>query len=194
IYPALAALGAWAIAGSRARPEQEREQGRGQERAQRRGWAFALAFAGCWIVSELLRAAVFTGYAWNPFAAVLLGGFGRPGLAALAPWMGTYALSGLAVFFAAAFAMLLRERRWLPALFVALLVAVGMILPPARPAREGTLAFTLVQPGIAQDRLDDPLYYEANFALLANNSVPRHPGERRVVLWPESGLVDYLRP
>jgi len=184
IYPALAALGAWAIAGARQRSDERRSI----------GWTFALAFAGCWTLSEMLRAAVFTGYAWNPFAVILLGGFGRPGLAALAPWMGTYALSGLAVFLAAALAVLLRERRPVPALIVAGLIAVGMILPPSAPAREGSIPFTLVQPGIAQDRLDDPSYYEANFALLAGNSMPRRAGERRVVLWPESGLADYLRP
>jgi apolipoprotein N-acyltransferase len=37
---------------------------------------------------------VFTGFAWNPLGMVTLGGFSRPGLAALAPWLGTYALSG----------------------------------------------------------------------------------------------------
>jgi apolipoprotein N-acyltransferase len=180
VYPALAALGAWAIARSRG--------------SQGPGWAFALAFAGCWTVSEVLRAEVFTGYAWNPFAMVLLGPFDRPGLAVLAPWMGTYALSGLAVLFAAVLAVLLRERRLLIALLVAALLVTGMVLPPAHPPREGSVAFTLVQPGIAQDRIDDPYYYEANFALLAQNSLPRRAGEKRVVLWPESGLADYLRP
>ena len=89
IYPALAALGGRALAG------------------KGRAWVVALALAGCWTLSEMLRARVFTGYAWNPFAMVLLGPFDRPGLAALAPWMGTYALSGLAVFLSAAFAALL---------------------------------------------------------------------------------------
>jgi apolipoprotein N-acyltransferase len=184
LYPALAALGARAITG----PKQRFGERGGI------GWAFALAFAGCWTVSEMLRATVFSGYAWNPFAAVLLGGFGRPGLAALAPWMGTYALSGLAVFLAAALAVLLRERRPIPALIVATLVTVGMKLPPSAPAHEGTVPFTLVQPGITQDRLDDPSYYEANFNLLAGNTVPRRDGEMRLVLWPESGLADFLRP
>jgi len=179
IYPALAALGARAFAGS---PE-----GRGS------GWPFALAFAGCWTLSEMLRAAVFTGYAWNPFAMVLLGPFDRPGLAALAPWSGTYALSGLAVLLAAALAVLVQRRRLAAALAVAALVAVGMYLP-AGPAREGTLPFTLVQPDIRQAQLNDSLYHEANFVRLAQHSLPARPGTTRLVLWPESGLVDYLRP
>ena len=44
-----------------------------------RAWLAALV-AGCWIVAEWLRSWVFTGYAWNPFAMVLLGPFDRPGL------------------------------------------------------------------------------------------------------------------
>src|SRR5688572_26163672 len=120
VYPALAAFGARAFAG------------RGL------GLPFTLAFAGCWIVSELLRATVFTGYAWNPFAMILLGPFDRPGLAALSPWTGTYALSGMAVFAAAAIAVLVRERRGVPALLLCALLAAGMYLP-AGAAREGTL-------------------------------------------------------
>ena len=79
LFPAIAALGARAIGGGSL------------------GWPLAFAFAASWTISELLRATVFTGYAWNPFAMVLLGPFDRPGLALLAPWIGTYALSGLAV-------------------------------------------------------------------------------------------------
>src|SRR5690606_23508697 len=93
------------------------------------GWPLALALPGCWTISEMLRATVFTGYAWNPFAMVLLGPFDRPGLAALSPWLGTCALSGLAVFLAAALAVLVRERRPVPALLVAGLLAAGMYWP-----------------------------------------------------------------
>jgi apolipoprotein N-acyltransferase len=175
LFPAVAALGARALAG-RGRP-----------------WALALALAGCWILAEMLRARVFTGYAWNPFAMVLLGPFDRPGLAALSPWLGTYALSGVAVLFSAALAALLRERRAVPVALIAVLLAVGMYLP-APPAREGTVPFTLVQPDLTQDRLSDPLLYEANFVRLVQLSLPRDPQDERLVLWPESGLVDYLRP
>jgi len=174
LFPALAALGARALAG-RARP-----------------WALALALAGCWTLAEILRARVFTGYAWNPFAMVMLGPFDRPGLAALAPLAGTYALSGLAVFLAAAFAALLRERRIAVAVLVAALLAAGMYLP-AGAAREGAVRFTLVQPDLTQDRIGDPRHYEANFVRLAQLSRPREGENRRVVLWPESGLADYLR-
>lgn len=175
LYPALAALGARALAG------------------QGRRWALAFAFAACWTLAELMRARVFSGYAWNPFAMVLLGPFDRPGLAALSPWLGTYALSGFAVFVSAAVAALLRERRPLIAALVAVLLAIGMYLP-APSAREGTVRFTLIQPDLTQDRISDPFHYEANFVRLVQLSRPREPGEERLVLWPESGLADYLRP
>ena len=174
VYPALAAVGA------------KLAVGRG------RRLALLLAFAGCWTVSEWLRAWVFTGFPWNPFGVILLGPYDRPGLAALAPWLGTYALSGLAVLLGGGLALALRERRWLAGGAATVLLAIGMYLPAAEAA-PGHLRFTLVQPDIRQLQLDDPRYYEANFQKTAALSVPRQPRERRLLLWPESGLPDYLR-
>ena len=175
VYPALAAGAARWLAGSKPGP------------------AFVLAFAGCWIVAEWLRSWAFSGYAWNPLGAVLLGPFDRPGLAALAPFMGSYALSGLAAALGAGVVALLGARRWVPALLVSALVVAGM-LAPAPAQREGTLAVTVVQPGIEQPRINDPLFYRANFNRLAALSAPRRNqrGAPRLVVWPESGMADYL--
>ena len=156
-----------------------------------RGMGFALAFAGLWTVSEWLRGWVFTGYPWNPLGISLLGPFDRPGLAAIAPWMGTYALSGVTVLLGCGLVGLLLARRWLPALGAAILLALGMYLP-AGEAAEGTVRFTLVQPDVRQERLDEPRFYEEDFQKTAALSVAREPGER-LVLWPESGVPDYLR-
>ncbi len=175
VYPALAAVGARGLAG------------RGL------GWPFALAFAGCWIVSEQLRSVVFTGYAWNPFAMVLLGPFDRPGLAMLAPFMGTYALSGLAVLAAAAAAIALRGRHWIGLAIGAAVMVAGMVWPAA-PGQDGTLRVTLVQPDLPQAAINDPARFEDNFQQLARLSAPRDGAAQRLVLWPESGLADYLRP
>lgn len=155
------------------------------------GAPLLLAFAGFWIISEWLRGWVLTGYAWNPFGIVLLGPFDRPGLAAIAPWMGTYALSGLAVLIGGALVLAVVERRFLAAALAALLVALGMYWP-AGEGREGTLAVTVVQPDLRQEMLNDPLYYERNFTRLAGLSQARGEDEPRLVLWPESGMVDYL--
>lgn len=157
------------------------------------GWAFALVFAGGWIVTEWMRAWVFTGYAWNPFGMVLLGPFDRPGLAILAPIAGTYALSGFAVLLGCAAVLLLRERNWPAAGALVALVAAGMYWP-AGEAKDSDLLVTIAQPDIRQETLADPRYYEANFARLAQLS-PRlaESAAPRIVLWPESGMADYLR-
>lgn len=174
VYPAIAAAGARLVAGRAG------------------SVALLLAFAGCWTVSEWLRGWVFTGFPWNPFGVVLLGPFSRPGLAAAAPWLGTYALSGLAVLLGGGLVLALRGRRWLPAIAAAALLALGMYLP-AGNGREGHLRYTLVQPNLPQDRVDDPRFYEANFQKTGLLSLPAQPGVRRLVMWPESGLPDYLR-
>lgn len=183
VYPALAAGAARALAG-RGRPDAD-EPGAP-------GWPLALAFAGCWIVAEWLRAWVFTGYAWNPLGIVLLGGYAAPGLASLAPWMGTYGLSGLVALIAAGGAVLWTRRRIVP---LAVTVGVLAIMPflPTPPARNSALPMTLVQPDTRQDALNDPKQYEAQFLRTANLSRAIVPGQKRLVLWPESGVPDYLR-
>ena len=174
IYPGLAAMGARVVSG-----------GRG-------GWPLALAFAGCLIVAEWLRSWVMTGYPWNPLGAVLLGPFDRPGLAILAPYAGTYALSGIAALLGAGVVLLLCARRWAGAIALAGMASAGMYWP-AGAGEEGTLAVTVVQPDLRQERLNNPQFYEANFARLARLSAPERTGEPRLVVWPESGLADYLQ-
>lgn len=175
VYPALAALVARAVVKSGP------------------GWSFALVFAGAWIVTEWMRGWVFTGYAWNPLGMALLGPFDRPGIAALAPVMGTYALSGMAALLGCAFVLLLRERNWLAGGAVVLLLGAGMYWP-AGQARDGDLLVTIAQPDIRQEVLSDPQYYEDHYTRLAQLSPRLGDGSApRIVLWPESGMVDYLR-
>ncbi len=160
-----------------------------------RGASFLMGgggFAGCWIVSEWLRSWVFTGYAWDPLGLVLLGPFDRPGLAALLPWLGTYALSGLAVVLGVGLVALLREGHRVLAAVMAGLLAAGMYLPGPKSI-EGTLPYTLIQPNIAQEDLNDGSQFENQFQRIARLSAPQGKVERRLVLWPESGVPDYLR-
>ena len=173
VYPAIGAALARAVGGSRPMP-------------------LAFALGAGWAISEWLRSWVFTGYAWDPFGLALLGPFDRPGLAALLPWMGTYALSGLAALIAGGIAALLAAKAWWRVLVAFALLAAGMYLP-GPPERQGTLALTLVQPGFLQDELDRPDLYEAQFRELAQVTAPRRDTGKRLVLWPESGLPDYLR-
>jgi apolipoprotein N-acyltransferase len=186
VYPLLATLGAWALA-----------RWRGEQ-------TLVPAFAGCWIVSEWLRSWVFTGFAWNPLGLVLLGGYDRQGLAFLAPWLGTYGLSGLVVLLAGAVRnwpviarMVSPEKRrqvWFAAIGPFLLVVAGMTFAGTGiPDPRGTLPYTLVQPDIRQEDLANPALFEAQFVKTARLTMPGPRSGRRLVLWPESGIPDYLR-
>ncbi|MGX7951477.1 apolipoprotein N-acyltransferase [Tsuneonella sp. HG249] len=174
VYPAMAAGLARALGGTRALP-------------------LAFAFGGSWAVAEWLRSWVFTGYAWDPLGLMFLGPFDRPGLAALLPWLGTYALSGLAALIGGGLALLLGATAWLRVAALVALVATAMYLP-GPTQRPGTLALTLIQPGFKQEDIDDPRKYEEQFLQLERLTASRRDVGTRLVLWPESGLPDYLRP
>jgi len=159
------------------------------------GPALVLAYAGLWIFSEWLRGWLFTGFPWNPLGVAALGPFARPGLAQALPWLGTYALSGLVVLLGGMWWLAwYRRGQWPVAAALVLVPAALMQLPgPSAPSAPGKLSFTLVQPGIQQQDLDDPRQYDAQFRTAAALTAPRSPGQRRLVLWPESGVPDYLR-
>ena len=54
--------------------------------------ALILVLAASWIVTEWLRATLFTGFAWNPVGVIWTG---LPGVAGLAIWIGTYGNTSL---------------------------------------------------------------------------------------------------
>ncbi len=176
VYPAIAFAAAYRLARGRS------------------SLAYALALGGGWVLTEWLRATLFTGYAWGPFSLAMLGPFDRPGLAALLPLTGTYALSGLAVVLAAALVDNVLRREWLRFGIAAVLLALAMYWPVGA-GREGEVDYTLVQPDLDQDELNDPRQYEPSFLTLAALSArpPASEPERRLVLWPEGVLPDYLR-
>ncbi|NCP19292.1 MAG: apolipoprotein N-acyltransferase [Erythrobacter sp.] len=154
---------------------------------------YPLALGGAWIVTEWLRATLFTGYAWGPFSLAMLGPFDRPGLAALLPFTGTYALSGLAAVLAVLLVEQVLKREWVRLGLASLLLVVAMYLPVGRGA-EGTVAYTLVQPNLDQDTLNDPRQYEPSFLTLAALTArPSDATGDRIILWPEGVLPDYLR-
>ena len=155
--------------------------------------AFVGTFAGLWTITEWLRSWVFTGYAWDPLGLVLLGLWDRPGLAIILPWVGTYALSGLVVLLAGSLWALLAVKRFVGAAALIIMLSAGMLLPELREQREGTLAFTLIQPDTRQNDLDDPSKFEGQFLRTAGLSIKQRDVDTRLLLWPESGVPDYLR-
>lgn len=175
VYPALAALAARALV----------------PRASLA--AFAPAFAACWIAGEWLRSWVFTGYAWAPLSLIWVGPFSRPGAAMALPLAGSYALSGMVVLAATLLLAWTMARRWLAAGALAAAIVLAMVWP-AGPRREGTLPYTLVQPDLRQEALNDPTQYEAQFQRIAALTRARAAAPRRLVLWPESAVPDYIEP
>jgi apolipoprotein N-acyltransferase len=190
-YPALAALAAHVL-------------------ARRNGiLAFGAVLAAAWIVTEWLRSWVFTGYPWPPLGLMLLGGWDWPGIALFLPWLGTYALSGLAIIIVVGVLGSILARRWkLGALLVGS-IAVLMALSPAWVAEasgynaqtsylsydfgphERGVRYTLVQPLIPQDEINDGSKFEEQFQRIARLT-SKNADESRLVLWPESAVPDYL--
>src|SRR3546814_4866929 len=76
-YPAMAAGLAW-------------RWGADGARGRRDGMRFILLFAAAWIITEWLRSAMFTGFAWNPVGVA----FVDTRFADFARVIGTYGVSG----------------------------------------------------------------------------------------------------
>jgi apolipoprotein N-acyltransferase len=115
--------------------------------------ADALLFAACWLLAELARGRLFTGFPW-----VAAGYAHSDGpLAALAPWVGVYGIGFTAAWLAAACAVSAAWGRqawracvgaWLMPLAL-VLAAVAAPSDFSRPA--GRFTLTLLQPNVAQD-------------------------------------------
>ncbi|AWW72997.1 apolipoprotein N-acyltransferase [Erythrobacter sp. KY5] len=179
VYPALAALAAH-LAAKRSGP-----------------LAFGAVFAAGWIVTEWLRSWVFTGYPWPPLGLMLLGNWDAQGVARLLPWLGTYALSGLAILVAAIFLWLATRpmpSKWHRAIALvgfSIAVIVGPMIVPHRTMDNSDIAYTLVQPLIPQDEINDGTKFEEQFQRTADLTRPGNDTSR-LVLWPESAIPDYL--
>lgn len=144
-----------------------------------------LILAAAWIVTEFLRAVLFTGFPWNPLGISLLL---TPALifAALA---GTYALGGLAVL-TAGIPYLLARRAWrqgaaLAAAVLALVGAAWLVTPPP-PATTGP-PVRIVQPNVSQGEKHGDGYEPVIRRRLATltSGPPQTP---RLVLWPEDAM------
>ncbi len=180
IYPAMAAGLAWKF-------------GRRAEESQP-GAAYVLIFAAAWIVTEWLRGGMFTGYPWNPLAVATLP---IAGLAQLARWIGTYAMSGVLVLISGSF-LLLMYRQW--RFSGAVIVACGVFALWWWPITVTKVAYiptephvVVVQPNIGQEGASDPDYPERVFSRLL--ALTGQPGDvPRLIVWPEGMVNYYIEP
>ena len=169
----------------------------------------ALLFAAVWLLAELARGKLFTGFPW------IAGGYAHTSgpLATWAPYVGVYGIGTLAAGISAATALVLRELRGPqvrppivtlgPLVLPALLLAVGAALPQAFTRSTGTLSVSLLQPDVAQnDKFEDAHVAQA----LAWHVVKLAAAPGQLVVTPESSLpvlpsqiplqtwLDYQRP
>jgi len=157
-----------------------------------RGKNFTLPFffAASWTASELLRASVFTGFAWNPIAAIWAPVWPIRGLSA---YIGTYGLSGLTLLFAGLIWLALTSRK--AQLTLVAILALGLasaFIPHTNiTAPANTPLLRVVQPNIGQDRKWDEAQTADNYHRLSSLSGKPEP-RPRLLLWPEVAVPALL--
>jgi apolipoprotein N-acyltransferase len=132
---------------------------------------------------------MLSGFPWNPLAAIWVPVLG---VARIAAWTGTYALSGLTVAIAGTL-ILAAGKRWITpasiAAVLALLALSGIHIEQtptaARPADEPRVR--IVQPNLGEEERPTPAYAENS--LRALESLAGTPGTQpRLIVWPEGAL------
>ncbi len=119
-------------------------------RWRRPGLAGALMFAALWLLAELARGVIFTGFPW------VAAGYSQVDspLAALAPWLGVYGVGALLALAAAALVLLLqtRGRSWGAAGLALALVLAGAVVPAGFTQPAGDIKVALLQTNVRQDQ------------------------------------------
>ncbi len=175
VYPAIAGGAAWLL-----------------RRREKPDATYVLGFGAAWILSEWLRSVMFTGYAWDPIGVIWVPV--QP-VAALAAYVGTYALSGLTIVLAGA--LLLLPRRPLPLIGAAAMLALLLAAQAfSYFPRAGSIAaadaprVVVVQPNVSQDQRGDS---DGELMLRKLSALSGGPGAApRLVLWPEGVVRDFI--
>ena len=114
----------------------------------------SFAFAGAWLLAELMRATFFTGFPWGASGYAHVDG----PLAVMAPWIGVYGIAAVSAFLAFWLAMLVQPsiraslRSWLVvAGAVVLLTACNFLSRPHDEPAGRKLSVALLQGNIPQD-------------------------------------------
>ncbi len=163
----------------------------------RAGWPRVLALAGAWVLADLARQFVLTGFPWNPLGSVWEFS-GRLGDVFIQPaaLVGVPGLT-LATLLLAATPALGRRAMVLGAAALALWAGYGaartLRIPVTAPAADPSIAVVLVQGDVDEGRkmdraaaLDVFAHYLALTREGAAAARASHPGLPVVVVWPET--------
>jgi len=162
----------------------------------------ALLFGGCWLLAELARGVIFTGFPWAAAGYAHVDG----PLAKLAPWIGVYGMGAVAAVLGALVALGARVRGQAAAgamigALVGGVVLVGLAYfeSPPHTVPSGTLRLTLLQPNVPQDekfdsqRLPQVLDWTAGRLVAARSDLVIAP-ETVVPLLPSQVPDSYWQP
>jgi apolipoprotein N-acyltransferase len=176
------------------------------------GLRLILILAAAWIVTEWLRATMFTGFAWNPVGVVAMTASGddTSAFAGLARWIGSYGLSGAVILFAGLWFLALRKllpifapartgfrtipRELAGALLLVALPILAFMLPlPAGgiESKAVPIPLRIVQPNIGQEYKWSEGFADDSLALLGRLS-RQGANQPPLLLWPEAAVTDSL--
>ena len=153
----------------------------------RRGDPFSLvALPALWVVLEVLRGRLLTGFPWNLAAHAWID---LPGALPIASWIGAFGVSFLVLVANLGVARAFAIRRWelaawallVPAALLALAARLAVVPDPPAPARE----VRVLQPDIPNRPFFDAAANEGDYRrLLAQSRAACRPGG--LLIWPES--------
>jgi apolipoprotein N-acyltransferase len=152
------------------------------------GWDVAL-FSAVWLLAELARGVLFTGFPWVASGYALV----DAPLAALAPWLGVYGMGAVLAALAAGLVGVLRAARGRATVrgaAVSLALPMGLLLAAlAAPADftqpTGRLQVALLQTNVAQDEKFSAERLPESLAWVARNLVE---AEAELVVAPETAV------
>ncbi len=145
---------------------------------------YVLLFAAAWVVTEYLRASLFTGFAWNPLGVVLVP-TPADGLAKL---IGTYGVSGCLILVAGA---LVHAKRIIafPVTLGALMLTGWLTIYAAGDRGRTDTIVRVIQPNIGLKEGRDISVARPNLEKLAQLTGPP-TADVRLIFWPEAALND----
>jgi apolipoprotein N-acyltransferase len=125
------------------------------KRPSQQAWRCAGLFAALWLLAELARGLLFTGFPWAAFGYAQV----DAPLAGLAPWLGVYGIGALAALAAARLGLMLgpADAARLPSLVVLAAAGLACWALARSPLNEfshssARVPVTLLQTNVAQDR------------------------------------------